>query len=72
MRSAPGRLIKTAAYNGSVPGPVLRVREGRPVRINVVNDSGYANLIHWHGLYLPYVQDGATEEGSPLIQPGGS
>ena len=69
---APGKIIKTTAYNGSVPGPVLRLREGRPVRINVINDSGYPNLIHWHGLYLPSVQDGASEEGSPIIKPGDS
>ena len=50
---APGQIIKTTAYNGSVPGPVLRLREGRPVRINVINDSGYPDFIHWHGLCLP-------------------
>ena len=72
LEIAPGKVIKTTAYNGSAPGPALRLREGRPVRINVINDSGYANLIHWHGLYLPSEQDGATEEGSPIIQPGQS
>jgi FtsP/CotA-like multicopper oxidase with cupredoxin domain len=72
LEIAPGRIIKTTGYNGTVPGPVLRLKEGRPVNINVINDSGYANLIHWHGLYLPSVQDGATEEGSPIIPPGGS
>src|ERR1019366_8514841 len=60
---APGKVIKTTAYNASIPGPPLRLQEGKPVRINVVNDSGYPNLVHWHGLYLPSEQDGATEEG---------
>lgn len=69
---APGKVIKTTAYNGSVPGPALRLREGRRVQIKVINDAGYANLIHWHGLYLQSLQDGATEEGSPIIQPGSS
>jgi FtsP/CotA-like multicopper oxidase with cupredoxin domain len=55
-----------------LPGPSLRLREGKPVRINVINDSGYPNLIHSHGLYLPSEQDGSTEEGSPIIQPGQS
>ena len=55
-----------------VPGPVLRLREGTPVAINVVNDAGYPDLIHWHGLYLPAAQDGATEEGSAIIPPGQS
>jgi FtsP/CotA-like multicopper oxidase with cupredoxin domain len=72
LEIAPGRIIKTTGYNETVPGPVLRLREGRPVNINVINDSGYANLIHWHGLYVPSVQDGAAEEGSPIIAPGGS
>jgi FtsP/CotA-like multicopper oxidase with cupredoxin domain len=69
---APGKVIRTTAYNGSVPGPVLRLREGHPVRINVINESGYPNLIHWHGLYLPSEQDGTAEEGSPIIQHGQS
>jgi FtsP/CotA-like multicopper oxidase with cupredoxin domain len=69
---APGKVIRTTAYNGSVPGPVLRLREGQPVRINVINGSGYPNLVHWHGLFLSSEQDGTAEEGSPIIQPGQS
>ena len=67
LELAPGKTIKTTAYNGKVPGPVLRLREGRPVTINVINDAGYPDIVHWHGLYLPALQDGATEEGSPII-----
>jgi FtsP/CotA-like multicopper oxidase with cupredoxin domain len=48
LEIAPGKVIQTTAYNGTVPGPVLRLKEGRPVKIEVKNDSGYANLIHWH------------------------
>jgi FtsP/CotA-like multicopper oxidase with cupredoxin domain len=69
---APGKVVKTTGYNGTVPGPVLRLKEGRPVAINVVNDSGYPNLIHWHGLFSPSAQDGSVEEGSPIISPGNS
>ena len=72
LEIAPGRVIKTTAYNATVPGPVLRLKEGRPVRIDVTNDSGYPNLIHSHGLMIPSLQDGATEEGSPIIEPGSS
>jgi FtsP/CotA-like multicopper oxidase with cupredoxin domain len=72
LEIAPGRVIKTTAYNGTVPGSTLRLQEGKPVAINVINDSGYPNLVHWHGLMIPSVQDGATEEGSPIIQPGQS
>jgi FtsP/CotA-like multicopper oxidase with cupredoxin domain len=69
---APDKVIKTTAYNGTVPGPMLRLKEGQPVAINVINESGYPNLIHWHGLFIPPGQDGAAEEGSPVIPPVGS
>lgn len=72
LELAPGRTIRTTAYNGTAPGPVLRLREGRPVTINVINDGGYDNLVHWHGVYLPARQDGATEEGPPIIPSGQS
>ena len=72
LEIAPGKVLKTTAYNGSVPGPALRLREGKPVAIKVINESGYPNLIHWHGLMIPSLQDGATEEGSPIIPPGDS
>ena len=72
LELAPDRTIKTTGYNGQVPGPVLRLREGRPVSIKVINDAGYDNLVHWHGLQLPSDQDGAVEEGSPIIPNGQS
>ena len=72
LEIAPGKVIKTTAYNGTVPGPALRLREGKPIIINIINDSGYPNLVHWHGLMIPSAQDGAVEEGSPIIQPGDS
>ena len=72
LELAPGKTIKTTGYNGKVPGPVLRLREGRPVTINAINDAGYPDIVHWHGLYLPALQDGATEEGSPIIPVGQS
>ena len=72
LELAPGKIIKTTGYNGHVPGPALRLREGRPVTINVINDAGYPDLVHWHGLYLPALQDGATEEGSLIIPVGQS
>ena len=72
LELAPGKTITTTGYNGTVPGPVLRLREGAPVTINVVNDAGYPDIVHWHGLYLPAMQDGATEEGSPIIPQGQS
>ncbi|MBV8630878.1 MAG: multicopper oxidase domain-containing protein [Silvibacterium sp.] len=63
----PGVTIKTVAYNGQVPGPLLRLREGMPVTIDVTNASQTADLTHWHGLAVDSLNDGAMEEGSPMI-----
>ncbi|MDP9052379.1 MAG: multicopper oxidase family protein [Acidobacteriota bacterium] len=62
--------IKTLAYNSQVPGPLLRLRQGKPVTIDVTNSTGSADIVHWHGLTTDVVNDGAMEEGSPMIAPG--
>jgi CopA family copper-resistance protein len=50
---------KTAlSINGSVPGPVLRFKEGEDLTLNVTNTLDVDTSIHWHGLILPYQQDG--------------
>ena len=67
---APSRFISTIGYNGTSPGPVLRMREGKPVTVDVINDSDAAELVHWHGLFLPAQIDGAEEEGTPVIPAG--
>jgi FtsP/CotA-like multicopper oxidase with cupredoxin domain len=68
---APGKIIKTTGYNGSAPGPVLRLREGQPVTIDVFNETKIPELVHWHGLFIPSDVDGAEEEGTPMVPPGG-
>jgi FtsP/CotA-like multicopper oxidase with cupredoxin domain len=69
---APRKVVDTFAYNGVVPGPLLRVREGRPVTIDVTNETDIEDIVHWHGLHLPALADGAMEEGSPMIARGGT
>jgi len=68
---SPGVNIKTVGYNGQVPGPLLRLREGTPVKIDVMNNTANPDLIHWHGLAIDSLNDGAMEEGSPMIPAGG-
>lgn len=65
------RTIKTIAYNGQVPGALLRFKEGRPATIDVTNRTGMDEVVHWHGLFVPPQVDGAAEEGTPVIPPGG-
>jgi FtsP/CotA-like multicopper oxidase with cupredoxin domain len=72
LEIAPRRTIKTIGYNGSVPGPVLRVREGQPVTVDVYNETPAPELVHWHGLFVPSEVDGAAEEGTPMVPPHGS
>jgi FtsP/CotA-like multicopper oxidase with cupredoxin domain len=70
LEIAPGVVVKTIAYNGQVPGPPLRLREGVPVTIDVNNSSANPDIVHWHGLAIDSHNDGAMEEGSPMIPPG--
>src|SRR6516225_802011 len=61
----PKRSVRTLAYNGQVPGPVLRAREGRRVSVDVWNDTRDRDIVHWHGLTVPSDVDGAYDEGTP-------
>jgi FtsP/CotA-like multicopper oxidase with cupredoxin domain len=64
-------ILSTIGYNGSAPGPVLRMREGKAVTVDLINDTDTPELVHWHGLLIPAEVDGTEEEGSPLIAPHG-
>ena len=70
LEASPKHRIQTVAYNGQVPGPLLRVREGREITVEIRNRSADPEVVHWHGLFLPSDIDGATEEGTPLLSPG--
>ena len=64
---APGIVIPTVGYNGTVPGPLLRMREGQSVTVDVTNKTSVPELVHWHGLAIDPINDSAMEEGSPMI-----
>ena len=68
---APDRVISTVGYNDLSPGPVLRMREGVPVTVEVVNETDVPEQVHWHGLLVPAEIDGADEEGTPQVPPHG-
>jgi FtsP/CotA-like multicopper oxidase with cupredoxin domain len=72
LEIAPGKIIKTIGYNGAVPGPFLRFREGQRVTIDVFNGTKDPELVHWHGMFVPPEVDGAEEEGTPFVPPNGS
>ena len=72
LEVAARRFIRTTAYNQHSPGPLLRLKEGVPVTIDVTNQSSDDEIVHWHGLFLPPEIDGAMEEGTPHIPDGKS
>lgn len=63
----PKRSIRTLAYNGDVPGPVLRARAGQRVIVEVINDTKDQDIVHWHGFHIPSEVDGAYDEGTPGV-----
>ncbi|RMJ06352.1 Copper resistance protein A precursor [Marinobacter litoralis] len=66
-----GDFIKEGiGYNGKSPGPVLRFKEGENVKINVTNNLDEMTSIHWHGLILPFQQDGVPGISFPGIKAG--
>src|SRR5262249_25667772 len=70
LEPMPGRVIQPTGYNGTVPGPMLRLKEGVPVTIDLVNETDAPEFVHWHGLSTSVMVDGSEEEGSPVLPPG--
>ena len=69
--TSPGNTQTAYAFNGTIPGPVIRVNEGDRLRIVVTNALPVPTSVHWHGMILPNDQDGVPGITQPLIQPGG-
>ncbi len=65
-----GKNSKAMAINNSIPGPTLRFREGDTARIRIKNSMDVETSVHWHGLLLPYRQDGVPYVTNPPIEPG--
>ena len=61
--------VRMLAYNGSIPGPTLKIREGAVIEVEIENQGDLADTVHWHGLRLENRYDGTHETQRP-IQPG--
>jgi manganese oxidase len=68
----PGKRVEAWAYNGQVPGPQIRVREGDRVRIILRNQLQQSTAVHFHGLLVPNDQDGVPFITQPPVKPGES
>ena len=63
--------VRMLAYNGSIPGPTLRVREGSEIAVEVANEAELDQTVHWHGLRLENQFDGVPHDTQAPIPPGG-
>jgi FtsP/CotA-like multicopper oxidase with cupredoxin domain len=61
-----GATVRMLGYNGSIPGPTLRVRQGSELVVDVTNDGDLEATVHWHGLRLDNRYDGTTETQPPI------
>ena len=68
--STGGKSGHAIAVNGTVPGPLIRLREGQDITLNVTNHLDEDTSIHWHGLLLPFQFDGVPGVSFPGIKPG--
>lgn len=64
-----GRAMKAIGINGTVPGPLIRLREGQTARLSVVNDLDEDSSLHWHGLLVPAQYDGVPGISFPGVAP---
>lgn len=71
---APGFRAKVWAFNGQVPGPLLRVREGDEVKVKFLNLTTMEHTIHWHGMHQrgTWQSDGVPGVSQQPVPPGGS
>jgi FtsP/CotA-like multicopper oxidase with cupredoxin domain len=58
--------VRMLAYNDSIPGPILRVREGSEIEVEVINEGDLEATVHWHGLRLENRYDGTHETQAPI------
>lgn len=64
-----GRTGHAVTVNGTLPAPLIRLREGQNVRLSVTNHLDEDTSIHWHGLLLPFQMDGVPGISFPGIKP---
>jgi len=70
MATIDGRQRHVIGINGTLPAPLIRLRQGQTVRLSVTNTLAEETSIHWHGLLVPFQMDGVPGISFPGIAPG--
>ncbi len=68
----PGTTTPVWTYNGTLPGPLIRVQQGDRLIVHFENQLSEPTTVHWHGIRLPNAMDGVPSEEQPAIEPGGA
>jgi FtsP/CotA-like multicopper oxidase with cupredoxin domain len=69
LEVAPGVTFPAWTYNGRIPGPTIRAREGERVRIAFANGSNHPHTVHFHGIHVA-AMDGVAGQGAGIVEPG--
>jgi len=63
-----GNSVRMLAYNGSIPGPTLKVWQGSEILVHAVNEGDLEATVHWHGLRLDNEYDGTHQTQKPMAE----
>ncbi|MEK7148728.1 MAG: multicopper oxidase family protein [Patescibacteria group bacterium] len=67
-----GKEVRMLAYNGSIPGPTIKVSQGATIIVNFKNDTDIANTLHSHGVRMKNEFDGVPDVTQKIVPIGGS
>jgi uncharacterized cupredoxin-like copper-binding protein len=67
---SPGNTVQAWTYNGTVPGPTIKVQPGDHVRVVLDNQLPESTAIHFHGIEVPNAMDGVPDVTQPPVKPG--
>ncbi len=68
----PGKIVQAWTYNGTVPGPTIKVNDGDKVKVVLKNELPESTAIHFHGITVPNSMDGVPDITQPPVKPGES
>jgi FtsP/CotA-like multicopper oxidase with cupredoxin domain len=69
---SPGRRVPAWTFNGTIPGPLIRLSVGDRLIVHFVNKLPAPTTVHWHGLRVPIQMDGVPGASQPAVEPGGA
>jgi len=64
------RFGPAVTVNGTIPGPLVRLKEGQNLVVDLLNESSMETSIHWHGLLVPFLMDGVPGVTMAAVKPG--